>query len=132
MSFESQVQEGSEAISGIGLATTRGQPSPRFFSADVPLVDATDARLGHALGMAIGRWIYPADLVSLRLCQFTMAPVADTVARDGSLTKDSRHGMYSDKAIVRSFLTAALQAINLANVRGFLTADEVGDPIATL
>lgn len=64
--------------------------------------------------------------------EFTMAPSADTVAPDGSLKKESKHGIYSDKAIVRSFLTAALQAINLANIRGFLTADEVGDPSETL
>lgn len=64
--------------------------------------------------------------------EFTMAPIADTAAPDGSLKNESKHGVYSDKTIVRSFLTAALQAINLANVRGFLTADEVGDPIETL
>jgi hypothetical protein len=46
---------------------------------------------------------------------------------DDSLKNASTHGIYSDNAVVRSFLTAALQAINLANVRGFLTADEVGE-----
>jgi hypothetical protein len=64
--------------------------------------------------------------------EFTMVPTADTVAPDGRLKKDSKHGIYSDKAIVRSFLTAALLAINLDNVRGFLSADEVGEPIGIL
>jgi hypothetical protein len=59
---------------------------------------------------------------------FGMVPTPGKVEDDGSLKDDSTHGIYSDKAIVRSFLTAALQAINLANVRGFLTADEVGEP----
>jgi hypothetical protein len=57
-----------------------------------------------------------------------MVPTPGTVAPDDSLKIDSTHGIYSDTAVVQSFLTAALQAINLANVRGFLTADEVGEP----
>ena len=56
-----------------------------------------------------------------------MVPTPGTVAPDDSLKNASTHGIYSDNAVVRSFLTAALQAINLANVRGFLTADEVGE-----
>lgn len=64
--------------------------------------------------------------------EFAMAPIGDSLTPDGSLKNESKHGIYSDKAIVRSFLTAALQAINLANVRGFLTGDDVSDPIETL
>jgi hypothetical protein len=82
-------------------------------------------------GQNVPRAEWPDRVFNLEQ-EFTMAPIADTVAPDGSLKKDSKHGIYSDKAIVRSFLTAALQAINLANVRGFLTADEVGDPTDTL
>ena len=63
--------------------------------------------------------------------EFAMVPTPDKVQPDDSLKDDSTHGIYTDKAVVRSFLTAALQAINLANVRGFLPADEAGDPSET-
>jgi len=79
---------------------------------------------------AVPRVEWPDRVFNLKQ-EFTMAPTADNLTPNDSLKNELKHGVYSDKTIVRSFLTAALQAINLANVRGFLTADEVGDPIET-
>lgn len=86
---------------------------------------------GLAADHKVARMEWPDRVFNLER-GFTMAPTGNTLNGDGSLVEESQHGIFSDKAIVRSFLTAALQALNIANIRGVLTADEVGDPTEIL
>jgi hypothetical protein len=62
--------------------------------------------------------------------EFMMVPTLGTAESDGSLKNNSTHSIYSYKTVIRSFLTEALMAINLA-VREFLTEDPIGDPKKT-
>jgi hypothetical protein len=79
---------------------------------------------------AVPRTEWPDQVFNLNQA-FAMVPTPGTAEGDGRLRDASTHSVYADPAVVRSFLTAALLAINLANVRGFLAADVVGEPIAT-
>ena len=79
----------------------------------------------------ISRGEWPDRVYNLEQ-KFAMIRTPGTVELDGSITDSLTHEIYSDNLdVVRSFLTAALQAINLANVRGFLTADTISDPKET-
>lgn len=98
--------------------------------------NSADTFIGHVKKWGLEDGVVPRaewpDRVYNLEQEFAMVPESENLQRDGALMADSTHAIYSDKAVVRSFLTAALQSINLANVRGFLTADEAGDPIATI
>lgn len=64
--------------------------------------------------------------------RFTMTPTPGTTAGDGSLLPASTHDVYPDGTVARTFLTAALQAINgLANLRAFFPADPLGEAADT-
>lgn len=82
-------------------------------------------------GNPVPRVLWPDRVFNLDQ-RFTMSPTPGTVANDGRLKASSTHGIYADETVVRSFLTAALQATNLANLRAFLFADNIGEPTETL
>jgi len=62
---------------------------------------------------------------------FTMSPTTGTLSDGGRLQTESTHDIYPDDAVVRTFLTTALQAIGLANLRSVLTAEPIAEPTQT-
>ena len=79
---------------------------------------------------SVARTLWPDRIFNLEQC-FTMSPTPGTLTDGGRLQAASTHGTYADKTVVRTFLTAALQVTNLANVRAFLTVDTLGEPTET-
>jgi hypothetical protein len=78
-------------------------------------------------GDSVARTLWPDRVFNLAE-RFAMSPTPGALTGGGRLKADSKHGIYADATVVRSFLTAALQATNLANLRAFLTADPIGEP----